>query len=424
MARILFLLLVLFPLSATAASVNGIRTWAGPDETRVVFDLSDTVEHTLFKLDNPPRVVLDFKSTRMDPALVQGKGPTGLVQKIRSGARDGNVLRVVLDLSDDARAQSFMLRPSGSYGYRLVVDLEQEGRATAPVKRAAKPEARPLIIAIDAGHGGEDPGAIGPGGTYEKHIVLDVAKKLAHLIEQEPGMEPLLIRTGDYYVGLRARREKAREHGADIFISLHADAVPARSARGGSVYTLSRNGASTEAARLLAQRENSADLIGGVSLDDKEDLVATVLLDLSRAANTESSMQLASAMLKQLGTVGRLHKTSVEQAGFAVLKSLDMPSVLVELAFISNPQEEALLKNSSHQWKLARAILSGVLDYRNRYMPAAARYAGTATREHVVRRGDTLSGIAQSYDVSLDVLRAANGLAGDHITVGTKLRIP
>src|SRR5690606_23177916 len=233
---------------------------------------------------------------------------------------------------------------------------EEKAQPVKPVK-VLPPAPGELIIAIDAGHGGEDPGAIGPRGTFEKDVVLAVAKKLAHLVEKEPGMRPLLIRDRDVYVPLRVRKETARQANADMFISLHADAVARSTVQGASVYTLSQSGASTEAARLLAERENSADLVRGISLEDKDDQVVSVLLDLSRAATAEFSISLAEKILRRLGEVGKLHKTQVEHAGFAVLKSLDMPSVLVELAFISNPAEERRLVNENYQWRLAQAIM-------------------------------------------------------------------
>lgn len=427
MARLLLLLLLLFPLALNAATVNDIRTWAGPEKTRVVLDLSETIEHSVFTLDNPARVVIDLERTRMAPKLVRNINSVGLVKRIRSGVRNGEDLRVVFDMVETARPQSFMLRPNGEYGHRLVVDLAPFAAKPAPTKRLPTKSQRPLRIAIDAGHGGIDPGAIGPSGMHEKDVALAVAKKLAYLIEQAPGMEPLMIRTDDYYLGLRERTAKAHEQRADMFISLHANAANAAHAhdvQGAAVFTLSHSGASTEAGRLLAERENSTGLIGGVSLDDKDDLLATVLVDLSRTATVKLSLQLADEVLGHLGKIGKLHKTQVEQAGFVVLKSLDMPSVLVELAFLSNPAEEQLLRSDDYQWQLARALFSGISTYRDEHMPEAPRLTAQARRQHVVRRGDTLSDIAQRYDVSLDTLRSANGLISDRIMVGLKLVVP
>jgi N-acetylmuramoyl-L-alanine amidase len=431
MPRLLLILLMLLPMTAAGSTVSimAVRTWAGPEHTRVVFDLTGSVDHTLFTLADPDRVVIDLRNASVAPRLLTGTAGQGLVQRIRGGVQDRNDLRVVLDLTGTARAKSFIVKPGDGSGYRLVVDL-QGGDAHAakavpatPVK-VLPPVQDELVIAIDAGHGGEDPGAIGPRGTYEKDVVLAVAKKLAQLIAKEPGMRPLLIRDRDVYVPLQVRKEKARKERADIFISLHADAVARNTAQGASVYTLSRRGASTEAARLLAERENSADLVGGLSLEDKDDLVASVLLDLSRAATAESSVGLADALLGRLGDVGKLHKSRVEHAGFVVLKSLDVPSVLVELAFISNPAEERRLANDAHQWRLARALLAGIRDYRDQYMPPTPRYAHGSGREYVIKTGDTLSAIAQRYQVSLDTLRAANSLTSDMLMVGHILRIP
>lgn len=432
MLRLLFILLMALPLSAfgSVISIKSVRTWAGPDHTRVVFDLTGSVEHALFTLTEPHRVVIDLRNTSVAPQLLMAAEMQGLVKRIRAGVQDRNDLRVVLDLGGGARAKSFIVKPEGGSGYRLVVDLQEAAVAAAqvappkPVKTSPAAVRRDLVIAIDAGHGGADPGAIGPRGTYEKTVVLAVAKKLAQLVEKEPGMKPLMIRDRDVLVPLRERKEKARQHKADMFISIHADSVARTTAQGASVYTLSRHGASTEAAKLLAERENSADLVGGLSLDDRDDLVASVLLDLSRAATSESSVSLAKAVLQQLGTVGKLHKTQVEHAGFVVLKSLDVPSVLVELAFISNPVEERRLANEAHQWRLARAMLAGIRNYRDQHLPLMPRYVDSGGREYIVKAGDTLSAIAQEYSVSVDSLRSANQLSNDLLMVGHTLRIP
>ncbi|KAB7628350.1 N-acetylmuramoyl-L-alanine amidase [Alkalilimnicola sp. S0819] len=424
MLRTVGVLLLLLPMLAWGrVTVDGVRTWAAPDHTRVVFDLSAPAEHEVFTLSGPDRVVIDLEQAAADTARLQGAKAEGLLKRIRSARRGEQGLRVVLDVGAEVAAKSFLVKPNGTYGHRLVIDLRKKKAADQPVRTAPQGGRRELVIAIDAGHGGEDPGAIGKAGTYEKDVVLGVARKLAALIQREPGMSPLLIRTGDYYVGLRDRTRKARQGGADMFISIHADAVETRSVKGSSVYTLSRNGASTEAARLLAARENSADLIGGVSLEGKDDLVASVLVDLSRAATVEASVELADRLLGELGKVGRVHKSQVEHAGFVVLKNLDIPSVLVELAFISNPSEEKRLRNPAEQRRLAQALMQGLRGYAEHSMPPPGlRMAGG--RQHVVRRGDTLSGIAQTYSVSLQQLRSSNSLVGDDIRVGTTLMIP
>ncbi len=408
--------------NASGVSVTDVRTWAGPDHTRVVLDLSEPVDFNLFTLDNPRRVVVDIRDASIGDSAVADDEVDGVLRDIRTGRRGGGDLRVVFDLAEAADPESFLVAPNDTYGHRLVVDLQRRDseREERQVKREAEEQGE-LVIAIDAGHGGEDPGAIGPRGTHEKDVVLSVARKLASLIERTPGMRPALIREGDYYVGLRDRTRKARAVGADMFISIHADAVRQRNVRGGSVYTLSRRGASSEVARMLARSENQADRIGGVSLDDKDDMVASVLLDLSRAATIEASTGLASALIQRMDSAGRMHSRDVERAAFVVLKSLDMPSVLVELAFISNPTEERLLRTDDHQWQLARALADGIRSYAEEHRPAL-RIADA--REYVVQRGDTLSDIAREHGVSVRRLRQANELNGDTIVAGATLRIP
>ncbi|MCH8503087.1 MAG: N-acetylmuramoyl-L-alanine amidase [Ectothiorhodospiraceae bacterium] len=423
-AFVLLLLLTFSALATGEVRVEGARVWADGERTRVGFDLSGPVEHSVFSLRDPERGVIDMAGTR----LVSDRTPAtqGVLKAIRAAPRGDSDLRGVLDVSGSVRMQSFLVEPSGDHGHRLVVDLRGGGaEREQPVRTASSDGRRELVVAIDPGHGGRDPGAIGPSGTLEKNVVLEVGRKVAYLLEKEPGVRPLLIRDSDVFVPLAERREKARSERADIFISLHADATESGGPRGSSVYTLSQTGATSQAARLLAQRENAADMIGGVSLSDKDDLVRSVLGDLSRGATLEASVELAADLLQELATVGPIHKRDVERAGFVVLQSLDMPSVLVELAFISNPHEERLLRSPDHQWKLARSIAAGVISYAERHLPADTRTAsGGGGREHVVRRGETLSGIARQHQVSVSQLRAVNNLNDDRIVVGRKLRIP
>lgn len=279
---------------------------------------------------------------------------------------------------------------------------------------------RDVVIAIDAGHGGEDPGARGHRGTREKTVVLAIARRFKALVEKEPGMRPVMIRDGDYYISLRGRIKKARQKRADIFISIHADAFHNKKARGSSVYTLSPRGATSEAARWLAESENKADLIGGVSLDDKDDLLASVLLDLSQTASLEASLDVADHILGGLKRVGKVHKRRVQSASFMVLKSPDIPSVLVETAFISNPEEERKLRSKSYQQKLAQALMQGVRKYFHRFPPPGTHLA----RRHVIKTGDTLSAIAEQYQVPVHRLRNVNQLESDHVKVGEVLQIP
>ena len=425
-ALVLFVTLALACASVAAQQivVENIRSGTGADRTRIVFDLSGPVDHQLFTLQAPSRVVLDVDSARIGPGLAETVPTQGILQGVRAARRNGDDLRVVFDLQRPADPKSFLIRPKGEHGYRLVVDLEARG-GTAE-RRAVKtlPGAgRDLVVAIDPGHGGRDPGAIGKHGTHEKDVVLSVSRKLAQLVNDTPGMRAVLTREDDRFLGLRERTRKAREADADLFLSIHADAIHDRRVQGSSVYILSRRGASTEAARLLAQRENAVDHIGGVSVEDKDDMLVKVLVDLSRAATIESSTALARYLIGELGGVSDLHKDTVEKAGFVVLKSLDMPSALVELAFISNPGEEQRLRSSAHQWRLARSLYRGVRAYVADHMPAV-NLAGAEPAEYVVRRGDTLSEIARRHSVSLNRLREVNDLAGDVIMVGSRLQIP
>jgi len=283
---------------------------------------------------------------------------------------------------------------------------------------------RDVVIAIDAGHGGDDPGALGRHGTREKDVTLAIARKLAQVIDAEPGMKAVLVRKGDYYVGLRQRMGIARQNKADLFVSIHADAFRDPRVRGASVYTLSRRGASSEAARWLAESENASDLIGGVSLEDKDDVLASVLLDLSQTAAMEASADVAQRVFRQLRRFGPVHSNRVQQAGFMVLKSPDIPSILVETAFISNASEEQHLNNPAHQAELAQAIMSGIREYFQVSPPPGTLMASQAEHRHVIEPGDTLSGIAQQYRVSLNSLRDINGLTSDQIRVGQTLLIP
>jgi N-acetylmuramoyl-L-alanine amidase len=412
--------------------VQGVRLWAAPDNTRVVLDVSGPAEHRVFTLKGPDRLVVDLKNAALDTDLAGVKTRGGVVQRLRSGPRNKTDLRLVLDLDGPVKPKSFMLKPNQQYGHRLVIDLFDSGAkaAVAPsVPRKVQTPSQPsplrdLVIAIDAGHGGEDPGARGRKGTREKDVVLAIARRLAALIEKEPGMRPVLIRDGDYYIGLRKRIEKARNQRADLFISIHADAFRDSRAHGSSVYVLSQRGASSEMARWLAARENAADLVGGVSLDDKDDLLAEVLLDLAQTATLEASAEVADNVLQQMKRLGKVHKKQVQHAGFVVLKSPDIPSLLVETAFISNPSEEQRLRSSRHQQQVAQAILDGVRSYFASNPPAGTLLAKSSTRQHVIRRGDTLSHIAQRYGVSMNTLRSTNKLKNDNLLVGKVLTIP
>jgi N-acetylmuramoyl-L-alanine amidase len=409
---------------AAPVEVTGMRLWAGPEGVQVIFDLSKPVEHKIFALSDPDRIVIDMVDTRLAKDLPALDDDKDVLRGIRSALRDGKILRVVLDLKRRAKIKSFLLTPKGPYGNRLVVDLDdRSAKKRQPVTsiHSLKTNLAGVVIAVDAGHGGEDPGARGQGGTLEKTVVLAIAKKLIYLIEKEPGMRPVVVREGDYYLDLRRRMEIARQHKADLFVSIHADAFKASHTTGSSVFVLSKQGASTEAAHWLAERENAADLIGGVSLEDKDEVLASVLLDLSQTATSQASMKVAQCVLAELKRVGKVHKPEVQRAGFVVLKSPDIPSILVETAFISNSTEERKLRDSKHQWQLARAIFSGIRAY---FAPNALPDTFLAARKHVIARGETLSGIAYRYRVQLQTLRTYNRITDDQIRVGDILHIP
>jgi N-acetylmuramoyl-L-alanine amidase len=366
---------------ALAVDVRGVRLWAGPDSTRVVVDLSAGAQHSIAVLHNPERVILDVHGGRLGKGARTAAG-AGAVKQVRMSPGPAGSLRLVIDLTHPIKAKSFLTAPNAQYGYRLVIDLggTTVARADKPIKvKHAPTDARDLIIAIDAGHGGEDPGAIGKNGTREKDVVLAIARELAVRINAEPGMKSMLTRSGDYFVPLRDRMRRARAQQADLFVSIHADSIRDRSIDGSSVYILSQRGATDEASRWLAERENASDLIGGVSLDDKDDVLASVLLDLSQSASLNASQVAAERVLRQLTQAGEVRKHEVQQARFMVLKSPDIPSMLVETAYISNPQEELRLRTQTQQARLAAAIHQGVRDYFYANPPMGTRIAQIAS---------------------------------------------
>ncbi len=425
------ILLLLLQADAWSGQVQNLRVWAGPDSTRAVLDLDGRVDYRLFTLDNPSRVVVDISN--VDPATAFSFNPehSGVISGVRHGVRNGSDLRVVFDLDAKARPQSFLLEPAGDHGHRLVIDLYPENAASPGervkqvVRSAASNGERDMIVAIDAGHGGEDPGAVGPGGTFEKEITLALARKLTERINNAPGMRAVMIRTGDYYIPLAERYNRARQARADLFLSIHADAFRDFRVRGSSVYVLSRSGASSEAARLLAKSENKADLVGGVKLDRGDDVLSSVLLDLSQSAALEYSNSAAESILDQLGSVGRRHRNRVERANFVVLRSPDVPSVLIEVGFISNPQDEQKLNTAGHRRQVALAITDGVERHFRQTAPQGTWFANNRNpSRHVVQRGDSLGKIAQKYQVSVSRLRQANNLNGDVIHPGAELVIP
>ncbi|WP_461519426.1 N-acetylmuramoyl-L-alanine amidase [Porticoccus sp.] len=430
--RSLALLLLVLCGPLAAATVDGVRLWRAPDHTRLVFDLSEPVSHKVFPLDNPPRLVVDIAKSTLNASADNLDLSNSPVAAMRSGVKDKTDLRIVFDLNSMVNPRSFVLAKNQQYGHRLVVDLyDNEQKTVKTVEDVAGVTGdRDIIIAIDAGHGGEDPGALGPKGIREKQVVLAISRELKTLLDQTPGFRAKLVRDGDYYIPLRGRTHIARQHRADMFISIHADAFTKSSAHGASVFALSRRGATSETARYLASRENQADLIGGagsVSLDDKDHMLASVLLDLSMTATLSSSLDVGAEVLRSIGGIAKLHKRHVEQAGFMVLKSPDIPSILVETGFISNPGEAKLLSNRAYQQKMARAIFNGVSRFYEKAPPAGTKLAARKPGSggvHVISRGDTLSDIAERYSVSVDDLLRYNGLSSTRIRVGQRLKIP
>ncbi len=431
--------LVLWCLSvstALAVEVHDVRLWRAPDHTRVVFDLSGPADHRLLTLSSPDRIVLDVSNATLKASLSGLELANTPISLVRSGVREGRDLRVVFDVRAAVDPRSFALKANAQAGDRLVLDLydrnpvSEKAVAAEPVKTSAVTDrgSRDIIIAIDAGHGGEDPGAIGPNRQREKDIVLAISRELESLLKRDEGFRPTMIRTGDYYVSLKGRRDLARQRQADLFVSIHADAFTRREANGASVYALSTRGATSTAASYLAQRENAADLIGGVRLGDKDDVLASVLTDLSMTNTLDHSLKVGAKVLSRMDTVARLHKRNVEQAGFAVLKSPDIPSILVETGFISNPGEAQKLSTRAYQQKVAQAIHAGIRDWFLAQPPPGtliAQRKQQGDQEYTIARGDTLSGIAQRFNVPVRRLREHNGLRdSSHIMVGQTLKIP
>ncbi|MBO1539391.1 N-acetylmuramoyl-L-alanine amidase [Pseudomonas sp. SWRI12] len=452
------LLLTALAVDAVAETkVNSVRLWRAPDNTRLVFDLTGPVQHSVFTLTAPDRLVIDINGASLGAPLNVATANTPITA-MRSAQRTPTDLRVVIDLKKAVTPKSFTLAPNAQYGNRLVVDLfdnpaDADPPPPPPTKVATVPAVpvtptepalklppapagkRDIIVVIDAGHGGEDPGASGSRGQREKDVVLAIARELQRQVNGMKGFRAELTRTGDYFIPLRGRTEIARKKGADLFVSIHADAAPSKAAFGASVFALSDRGATSETARWLADSENRSDLIGGagnVSLDDKDRMLAGVLLDLSMTASLTSSLNVGQKVLSNIGRVTPLHKQRVEQAGFMVLKSPDIPSILVETGFISNSNEASKLSSSSHQQALARSISSGVRQFFQQNPPPGTYIAwlrdsgkiAQGPRDHRVNPGETLAMIAVRYQVSPATLRSANNLKSDELKIGQTLTIP
>ncbi|MBS0556116.1 MAG: N-acetylmuramoyl-L-alanine amidase [Proteobacteria bacterium] len=405
--RHLFACAIALAAPAWATDIRSIRASQSADHVRVTMELSARPDYRLFQIANPDRLVIDVADAR----LAGGASPAavGVLKGVRSGRHGKDGARIVLDLTAAVQPKT-VVQAQGKFGaYRLVVDLYTQGHGE-PVKSMAALAAKPrdVIVAIDAGHGGVDPGATGAGGTHEKDITLAVARDLAKLVDKQPGMHAVLTRDGDYFIPLQERYQKAREAKADLFVSIHADAYASGDARGSSVWVLSPRGATNEAARWLADRENRADLVGGVKLEDKDNTLAAVLLDLSQGATAQASDAIAKRVLRALSGIGPTHRGYVEKANFVVLRSPDVPSILVETAFITNPAEEKRLKNPAQRQKLATAILDGMRDYFEATPPPGSLFAANARRDkpRSVARRAVVKSDADAADLADDTIAA------------------
>ena len=433
----ILLLVSHFNLLSEPSHIQSIRFWQSPDKTRVVFDMSAAPEHKLFILKNPHRVVIDIKDGELKVDLTKLNINSTLIKRIRTSRSDENGrLRVVLDLKNEVVPNSFTLKPIQNVGNRLVLDLKDPHKVSKDLQaitRASDLKKQDIFVVIDAGHGGEDPGASGYRGTKEKAVTLSIAQKLSVVINQQKGMKAELSRKGDYYLSLRKRTELARKKGADLFISIHADAFKSNKVRGSSVWVLSDKGAKSEVGLWLEKRENDADLLGGVesvSLNRYEPDVAEVLLKIQTERSVGVSRGIANNIIGELDKIMVLHNKKPRAAGFIVLKNPAIPSILVETGFISNANDEKNLRSNSFQSKLANSILSGIHSYFRSNTPSGVTLASLNTdiissnTTHRIIRGDTLSGIANQYGVSLSILRRTNGLKGDKLLVGKRLVIP
>ena len=421
---------MLTSVAFAGSTVENVRIWSESNKTRVVLDLSQSVQHSIFTLRGPDRLVIDLKDSRLAKALTSMPQGAGAVRSIRSAVRADGQLRVVLDLNTAVRSRTFTAGPNATYGDRLVIDLQQTG-GPATVKRASEAyrPGRDIVIAIDAGHGGRDPGSVGRR-SKEKDIVLSVSKELARRVNAEPGMRAVLIRDRDVFIDLKDRVRIAQQHDADLFISVHADAFPDTRANGASVFALNLDRADRVARETLSRRDRETVKVGDVVLNDKDPILASVLYDLSQNAALSASNDVGNHVSKQLSRVAKMHSHKVKEKSLAVLTSAEVPSILVETGFISNPGEEKKLRDKAYQGRLANAVLSGIRDYFYTNPPPDTQIAMDLRRQpakqvrYVVARGDTVSEIAERYNVRASDIRRANKLSNDKIRVGQTLSIP
>ena len=438
--QVLVLLLGSSGIGLQAAEVVDLRMWRAPDHTRLVLDLSDAVEYGSFLLEDPHRFVVDIKSSFTDLSFNGLDFSDSPISGIRSGVRNGDSLRIVLDLTSAVEPETFSLAPNSEFGERLVLDLydktgsQQSQSANLPENRTGSEARRDIVVAISAGHGGEDPGSIGYDGRIkEKNVTLAISQALYERLEKLPGYEPVMIREGDYYVELKRRPEIARQNRADLFVAIHADWYRNSRARGVTVYALSGDRADRENSARVAEKENSADLLGGVggdlALGELDDDVALTLVSLQMAWSMEQSLMAGTSILDSLAGVTRIRKTKVQQASLQVLNSPDIPSILIETGYLTNPEEAQRLSNRNFQERMALAIADGVANYFYEAPPDGTLVAwqkanGVIPTSYTVRRGDTLSEIAEQFSLSVTELKSINGLQGNTIQVGQVLELP
>ena len=409
-----------------ANKIKSVRIWPAPDSTRVVFDLSAKPDFSYFSLASPNRLVIDFKNSKNLASLKKIKAG-GIISRIRtSKAKKKGWTRIVLELKQKISPKVFPLAPTAPYGDRLVVDFHHKGKGSTAVKRPSSN--RDVVIAVDAGHGGEDPGSIGSHGNYEKHVALKIAKRLAQKINATKGMQAVLIRKGDYHVGLNRRSEIARKHKADLLVSIHADAFHSPKPNGASVWVQSMKRANSEIGRWLEKREKHSELLGGaaevIQDTNSEKYLARALLDMSMDHSLSTSYDISKLILRHLKPITKLHKKTPQALSLAVLKAPDIPSLLVETGFISNPGEEKRLVSSSHQAKLATAMHRAISEYFMANPPEGTLLAKQGSFRHKVRSGESLSLLAQRYNVSVKKIKAANKLSSNTVRIGQVLTIP
>lgn len=437
---VLCLVVLVVQTSFAKTTIKGVRVWPSPDNVRVVFDLSDSIGYQVSTATNPSRIFIDIDKASFKVSLKQLNLDKTGIKSITTQSLNHRRDRVTLELEKYYSPKVFSLKPNQHYGHRLVVDLDSPEKQSILAlfdngysavsqpeskKRVISTNQRQFVVAIDAGHGGDDPGAIGKKGTREKDVVLSIAKYLKYELDKEPHIKAFLIRSGDYYISLNERVMRARQRPTDLFLSIHADAFNSPTAIGASVFTISSRGASSAAAKWLAESENRADLVGGVSLGGKSEMLASVLLDLSQSASKQASLDAANMILKSMKKVTPLHRGEVESAGFAVLKAPDVPSMLIETGFISHQPTEAKLRTKRYQMELAKSITQGVKEYfKHRPLHSIEPIKQPQWVKYKVKKGDSLSLIAHRFKLSIANLKEMNRLKNDTLQIGQSLRIP